>query len=149
MIELLKREKTSRRGSNASFLARFHQDLKDTERWDAVMEVRRIRSRARQDDAALNACRKRKVTVGFMRSHKKRDEWLKQDTFECAAILLKGRDAHVTAHGVRRSYKKVEKALKDPSHAIGAWFDDPFLKSLGLQGLQERKPGTNTFLFLP
>jgi hypothetical protein len=149
MIELLKREKTSRRGSNASFLARFHQEQKDIERWDAVMEVRRVRSMARQDDDALNAFPKREVTDSFMRSHKKRDEWLKQDTFECAAILLRGRDAHVTAHGVRRSYKKVEKALKDPSCAIGAWFDDPFLKRLGLQGLHERKPGTNTFLFVP
>jgi hypothetical protein len=149
MIELLKREKTSRRGSNASFLARFHQELKDTERWDAVMQVRRVRSEARQDDSALKARPKRQVTDSFMRSHKKRDEWLKQDTFECAAILLRGRDAHVTAHGVRRSYKKVEKALKDPAYATGAWFDDPFLKRLGLQGLDERKPGTNTFLFLP
>jgi hypothetical protein len=149
MIDLLKREKTSRRGSNASFLARFHQELKDTERWDAVMEVRRIRSMAKRDDDALKGRPERKVTDRFMRSHKKREEWLKQDIFECAAILLRGRDAHVTAHGVRKSYKKVEKALKDPSCAIGAWFDDPFLKSLGLQGLHDRKPGRNTFLFLP
>jgi hypothetical protein len=149
MIELLKREKTTRRGSNASHLARFHQERKDIERWDAVMEVRRIRWMARQDENALKRSPKRKVTDSFMKSYMKRKEWLKQDTFECAAILLRGRDAHVSAYGVRKSYKKMERSLKDPSSAIGAWFDDPFLKKLGLQASFERKPGTNIFLFVP
>jgi len=149
LTELLKREKTTRRGSNASCLARFHQERKDLERWDAVMEVRRIRSMAQQDKNALKRSPKLEVTNSFTRSHKKRKEWLKQGTFECAAILLKGRDAYVTAYGVRNSYKKMEKSLNDPSHAIGAWFDDAFLKKLGLQDTHERKPGTNIFLFLP
>lgn len=149
MIDLLKREKTTRRGSNASHLARFHQELKDNERWDAVMQVRRIRSMAMQDDTALKTRPERKVTGRFTKSHKKRKEWLKQGTFDCAAILLKGRDAHVSAFGVRKSYKKMEKSRKDPAYAVGAWFDDPFLKKLNLQGSLERKPGTNTFLFLP
>jgi hypothetical protein len=103
----------------------------------------------RKTITSLKARPKRKVTDSFKRSHEKRKEWLKQGTFECAAILLEGRDAHVTAYGVRKSYKKMEKSLRDPSNAIGAWFDDPFLMKLGLQGVHGRKPGTNTFLFLP
>src|SRR5205085_1238532 len=77
LVELLKREKTTRRGSTASHLARFHQERKDTERWDAVMEVRRIRSMAKQDDLALKA-RPNRAADSFKRSHKKRKEWLKQ-----------------------------------------------------------------------
>jgi hypothetical protein len=149
LIELLKREKTTRRGSNASYLARFHQERKNTERWDAVLEVRRIRSMARRDETALKRSPERKVTDSFKRSHQKRREWLKQGTFECAADRLKGRDAHVTAYGVRNSYRKMEKSRKEPSNAIGAWFDDPFLNKLGLQGVLDRKPGTKPFLFLP
>jgi hypothetical protein len=148
MIDLLKREKTTRRGSNAGHLARFHQELKDTERWDAVMEVRRIRSMAKQDDKVLKSHPNRATDL-YKASHNKRKEWLKQGTFECAAILLERRDAHVTAYGVRKSYKKVERSLRDPSYRIGAWFEDPFLNKLGLQGVHDRKPGTNTFLFLP
>jgi hypothetical protein len=146
MIELLKREKTNRRGSTASHLARFHQELKDVERWDAVLEVRRIREEARHDDSVLKA-RPRVLPDGLKRSYENRKEWLKQGTFECAASLLEGRDAYVTAYGVRKSYQKVERYRNDPSSAIGAWFEDPFLNKLGIQGALDRKPGKKTFLF--
>jgi hypothetical protein len=147
MIELLKREKTTRRGANASNLARFHQELKDTERWGAVMEVRTIRARARSDDNVLKACPRHVVSDSFKRSHGKRKEWLMQGTFECAASLLEGRDARVTPYAVRKSFQKVERARKGPSFAGGAWFDHPFLKKLGLQGPLDRKPGKKSFLF--
>jgi hypothetical protein len=61
---------------------------------------------------------------------------------ESAAKLLEGRDAHLSGYGIRAAYRRVETALKDPSNAIGAWFDDAFLKKLGLQGVHDRKRGT-------
>src|SRR5581483_2114527 len=52
-INLLKREKASGRGRTATHVARFRHEYWDVERWDAVHEVRRIRSRVSQDDAVL------------------------------------------------------------------------------------------------
>jgi hypothetical protein len=148
MIDLLKREKTSRRGRTASHLARFQQEQKDTERWFAVHDVRRIREMARRDESVLRTTPDRVVTDRWKESYNKREEWLKHETFECAAKLLEGRDAHVTGSGVRASYRRVERSRKEPGGDVGAWFDDDFLKKLGLQGASDRKPGTKTFLFL-
>jgi hypothetical protein len=142
MIELLKREKTSRRGRTASHLARFQQELRDTERWFAVHEVRRIREASKQDDLALKALPNGAGTEGWRKRHENRKRWLKMGTSECAANLLEGRDAHVTASAVRASYRRVESSLRDPTVAVGAWFDDAFLKKLGLQGSGDQKPGS-------
>jgi hypothetical protein len=133
MVELLKREKSTKKGSTSSHLARFHQELKNTERWFAVMEVQRIREMAEQDNNALKAIPECALPKTFRAQHMKRRAWLNQGTFECAAELLEGRDAYVGPYGVRSSYREVQKRRKDPSYAIGAWFDDAFLNKLGLQ----------------
>jgi hypothetical protein len=148
MVELLKREKSTKRGSTSGHLARFHQELKNTERWFAVKEVQRIREMAEQDDNALKANPKRVLPKNFRAQHMRRRAWLDQGTFECAADLLEGRDAYVSCHGVRSSYMEVEKCRKSPSYNVGAWFDDAFLNKLGLQGALDRKPGKKVFLFL-
>jgi hypothetical protein len=142
MIELLKREKTSRRGRTASHLARFQQEQRDAERWFAVHEVRRIREISKQDDLALKARPNGAGTEGWRKRHEKRKQWLKMGTLECAATLLEGRDAHVTASAVRASYRRIESSIRDPTVAVGAWFDDAFLKKLGLQGSDDQKPGS-------
>jgi hypothetical protein len=148
MVELLKREKSTKRGSTSSHLARFHQELKNTERWSAVKDVQRIRRMARQDDNALKADPKRVLPKTLQERLMKRRAWLGQDNFKCAAELLEGRDAYVSSHGVRSSYREVQRCCKDPSNNIGAWFDDAFLNKLGLQGAHDRKPGKKAFLFL-
>jgi hypothetical protein len=147
MIELLKREKTSKRGRTASCLARFRQEFWDLERWDAVNEVRRVRGMARRDDEALKTHPKQPVTDAWRRGYQRRRKWLKLGTFECATYFLAGRDAHATASAIRTSYRKIEKSLVKASPLVGAWFDDAFLRKLGMQGLLDRKPGAKTFLF--
>ena len=145
MVDLLKREKSVRRGRTASCLARFRHEHWDLERWGAVQEVRRIRSMARRDDDVLRANPNRQVTDRWRESHQKRKDWLKFDNFECAAILLKGQRAHASPSAIRRSYNRVQRARTHGPVALGAWFDDPFLTKLGLK----REPDTKTFLFLP
>jgi hypothetical protein len=49
VVDLLKREKSTQRGRTASCLARFRHEFWDMERWDAVQEVRRIRSMAKRN----------------------------------------------------------------------------------------------------
>src|ERR1700689_1763216 len=53
LIELLKREKTKKRGRAGSYIARFRQHLWVTERWFAVKEVHGVRSSATRDDEVL------------------------------------------------------------------------------------------------
>ena len=118
----------------------------DVERWDAVKTVREIREKVRREDKALKARPGTPVTDKYnkyKRNLVKRREWLSQGTLACAAKLLLGRDAFAGLSAINSSYKKIEATLKGPSPPAGAWFDDPFLKELGLQGLQERKSGRN------
>jgi hypothetical protein len=135
-------------GSTSSHLARFHQELKNAERWSAVKDVQRIRQMAKQDNNALKAKPKRVLSKDLRARLMKRRAWLDKGTFECAADLLEGRDAYVSCHGVRSSYMEVEKCRKTPSYCVGAWFEDAFLNKLGLQGAHDRKPGKKVFLFL-
>lgn len=140
-INLLKREKAGGRGRTATHIARFRHEYWDIERWDAVHEVRHIRWKVGQDDAALKAFPNRVMTEKWKEFHEKRKKWLKQGTFQCAARLLVGRDAYASSFAVQASYRKVERYLNEPEHAVGAWFEDDFLKKLGLQGVLDRKPG--------
>ena len=57
LIELLKREKPTKRGRTASCLARLQHEMWDVERWDAVKTVRELREKCRREEAALKACR--------------------------------------------------------------------------------------------
>jgi len=145
MVDLLKREKSSRRGRAAGCLARFRQQYWDTERWDAVHEVRRVRDMAKQDRDALESDPDRAVSDGWKKVQKKRNDWLKQGTFEWSTQLLRGRDAYASPSAIRASYRRVERSKG--SHVLGAWFDDPFLRRLGLQAVPDRKPGTKPSLY--
>jgi hypothetical protein len=143
LIELLKREKITRRGRSASRLARFHQELKDVERWFAVKDVQTMRRRARDDETFRRSHPNRDLTEARKRDFEKRRKWLKFDNFECAAKMLVGRDAKTNPPGIRASYREIENKRKNhPELMVGAWFDDAFLKALGFQTSYERDPGT-------
>jgi hypothetical protein len=146
MIEQIKREKTTKRGCKGSLIAKFRQDFRDLERWDAVKQVREIREKSRRNGKALKAAPESPATDGHKRHHEKQRKWLKQGTFACASKLLVGRDAGVASpFAICKSFRKVEATLKGPVPPAGAWFSEAFLKKLGLQDYSERKPGTNMF----
>ena|SRR5258708_4004206 len=146
MIERLKCEKTTKRGCKGSRIAKFRQEFRDVERWDAVKQVREIREKLRRNDKTLKAKPELPVTDGGKRHHEKQRKWLKQGTFECASKLLVGRDAGVASpYAIRKSFRKIEATLKGPIPPAGAWFSEAFLKKLGLQDYSERKAGTNMF----
>jgi hypothetical protein len=149
MIDLIKREKTTRRGCKGGLVAMFRQDFRDQERWDAVKQVRETREKFRRDGKALKEMPESRATDGHKRYNEKLRKWLELGTFACASTLLVGRDAGVVSpHAVRKSFRKVEATLEGPVPPAGAWFSEAFLKKLGLQGYSERKPGTNMFNIL-
>lgn len=142
LIDLLRREKTTRRGRAGSYLARFRQERWDTERWNAVKEVHRVRASAKSDDEVLKSYPDVAVDDNRRKFFERRKRWLKQGTFECASKILAGREANTGTAAIRRSYRKIKnEATRNPEKMVGAWFDDDFLGALGLQKSYELKPG--------
>jgi hypothetical protein len=143
MIDLLKREKTIKRGRTAGCIARLQHELWNAERWDAVKTVREIREKWIREDKVLKARPRPSGINGYEKHHLKRKKWLEQGTFACASKMLLGRDAFAGPSTIRASFRKIEATLKRAVPPAGAWFDDLFLKALGLQGGNERKGGRN------
>ncbi len=138
LVDLLKREKSQKRGRSAGRVARLQQDQWDLERWDAVLQARRIRERARKE-LALH----REYHLVPHHSLEKLDAWLDNKTFACATMLLSGRNARAGVDAMKASYRKVKRNFEDPTAATNYHvFDGRFLKKLGLEDLHERKPGT-------
>jgi hypothetical protein len=138
VTDLLKREKAQRRGRAAGRVARLQQDQWDLERWDAVLEVRRMREKVR---------RELKLHAEYGRephhSLKKLDAWFGHGTFACASMLLTGRNARAGVEAMKASYRRVKRNFEDRAAATSYHvFDGGFLKKLGLEDLHDRKPGT-------
>jgi len=174
VCSLLLHQKCNQRGRNAGLIARYRQDYRDFERYDAVMEIRRSRKRLMSNvkllrQALRQAQRQLKAQIRKARnedSEKLRDlrrgvaaferrlsyeekwvAWFRNGTFECASRYLAGRDARVGADGMKASYQKVQKALKDPLERTRyAIFEECFLEYFGFPDLHYRKPGTKFLL---
>jgi hypothetical protein len=141
MVELLKSQKTSKVGRTPTYIAQFRQHLIDLKRWNAVLEVRRIR-----DDNAHEA----KIFNGMSASRREHFEdrrrlieryrtWLKHGTYRCAAMYLRGQDAYAGTDAIRTSYRKIQKAFSRDAKfpALG----DLFIEKIGLSGWLDAKPG--------
>ena len=98
LIELLKREKSRKRGRAAGRVARYRQDLCDFERWDAVFQVRELRQRAKEDVETLAEMQASGEIVQNLREIQK---WLLNGTFECASMAVRGGPAFGSADAVR------------------------------------------------
>jgi hypothetical protein len=138
VIDLLKREKSRKRGRAAGRVARLQQDQWDFERWDAVLEARRMRDKVKRElELHAEYGRKPHKSLG------KLDAWFDHKTFVCASMLLSGRNARAGADAMKASYRKVKRSLEDPTATTEYHiFEGRFLKSLGLEDIHERKPGT-------
>jgi len=168
--KLLRHQKCNQRGRNAGLIGRYRQNYWDFERYDAVVETRRNRKRImdnlkllrqelrraqRQLQAELKKTKnedseklqKLRGSISSLKRHLSYEEkwvpWFKDGIFECASRYLAGRDARVGADGMKASYQRVQKALKDPLEGTRyAIFEDRFLKHIGFPGVLYRKPGT-------
>ena len=172
ICELLPHRKASQRGRTASPIARYRQDYRDFERWHAVKRIRQTRVRTShnrkflgkecarlnhllnheetkargRNEAKLRDLREELTWRRYQLADKdKRSVWLRNGPFECASRYLAGREARVGADGMRASFFKVERALKDPREQTRyIFFEDDFLRNFGFCALSERKPGTKS-----
>jgi len=67
--------------------------------------------------------------------------WLR--AYECAAMILVGRNARAGTDAMKASYCRVKRNLDSPTTATRYYLlDERFLRKLGFEGLMDRKPGT-------
>jgi hypothetical protein len=147
LAKLLSGKVPKGKGRHAGHVSAFEQELVDFERWNAVRAVQDIRATARRDDKFLKGCSEA-ITRSLAKHVEDRRVWLERDNYECAADLLLGRNAFATPRTIKRSFQRINKILDQRETVYtAAWFTESFLKSLGLEGMQEVRRGHKLRLF--
>jgi hypothetical protein len=141
--DLLKREKSQRRGRSCGFVARYRQDMIDYSRWDQVIEVR---DKQQELKKCVEELRKRPNVPQHIRVDRERMQAWAGTTlnraFECAAMLLEGSAAYGSPEAIKRSYFQVRRNNRDPSQALRYHqLDIGFLGKIGLKHEFEIRPG--------
>lgn len=141
--ELLLQSRPAKRGRASPPVARYRRDLIDYERWDAVKEARQ------KQPEVLERVKQMRSHPNFPRSHLAAEEnllkWAGKDwdhAYECAAMLLLGREAFASPGTVRASYLKVQKDFSQPTRSFRYFlYDESFLRKIGIPGFLDRKQG--------
>lgn len=141
--ELLLQSRPAKRGRANHPIARYRQDFIDYERWDAVKEVRQ------KQPEVLEHVNEMRTHRNFPRSDlaagEKLLKWAGKDwdrAYECAAMLLLGREAFASVGTIRASYLKVQKHFSQPNRSFRYFlYDESFLRKIGIPGSLERKQG--------
>lgn len=141
MCELLKREKAQTRGRAAGHLARYRQDMRNAERANAVNQIRMIRERVRNDSKLIDADPSWDPGGQIEKRLEKMRQWLRHGTFACASMYLYGSYARAGAEAIKASYRRVQRAHKDPLDTRYWYIDPRFLWQVGIDDRIE-VPGT-------
>jgi hypothetical protein len=139
-----------KRGRAAGLVTRYCQDMKDFARWDEVCVIREQQKNYRKQVKELRALPKAKGEL--LDKQKKliseQEEVLVRlghtfdDAFECASKSLKKTKASGGWDTIRRSYKEVERNLKNPAQAKRYHvFSTQFLHKLGIKAPLEVRQG--------
>jgi hypothetical protein len=142
--DLLLREKPKKRGRTAGIIARYRQDMIDFDRWNEVLVTRENQPRLKRD---VTLCRTYlDGNHPSRRDREKMHQWLGHTwlrAFECATMSLTGTHSRAGVEATRRSYLKVQRAMKGSEAAMRYHqLDVGFLIRLGCKGWFERKRGT-------
>lgn len=118
LCNLLKREKSTKRGRSCGVVARYRQDMIDYARCDQVMVVRKKQQEILKQVQELR--RLSKIPKGMLDEREKMLAWVGRTlnrAFECASMLLEGSEAFGSADAMKRSYFQVRRNNKDPDQA--------------------------------
>jgi hypothetical protein len=142
LCDLLKREKSNKRGRSCGFVARHRQDMIDYARWDLVVEVRRKQDELAEAVRELREMQPLPKTV--LKEQEKLLSWAGSTldrAFECASMLLRGSAARGGPEAIKRSYRHVQRNHRNPSERMRYHNLDPrFLSSFGLKHETEARP---------
>lgn len=130
LCDLLKREKSTKRGRAAGALARYRQDRIDFLRWNEV-EVLRGHQKMSIETVAEHAADPSQKSSPSYEDEVMKAEWLGTSLstlFQCTSEILERTDAFGSPESIKRSYLRVRRSDKDPAQASRyCWLPDPFL----------------------
>ena len=143
LCDLLRREKSDRRGRSCGYVARHRQDRIDFVRWDQVTTARQKQVEIREQVAELRAMPN--VPRSMLEEREKMLAWAGSTlnrAFECAAMLLEGTEAYASPEAMKRSYFQVERNSRDPKQALRYHLLDPkFEHKIGIKHEIVVRPG--------
>jgi hypothetical protein len=143
LCDLLRRERSNRRGRACGAVARHRQDMIDYARWDQVKDVRQRQIEIAEQVEELRGLAN--VAPERLEEREKMLAWAGSTlnrAFECAAMILEGSEAYGSPDAIKRSYFQVERNSHDPGQALRYhMLDAEFLRMLGLKHEIEMRPG--------
>jgi len=119
LCDLLKREKSNRRGRAAGFLARYQQDVIDYARWSEVDAVRQKQPEILEEVQHLRTIKD--VPRKLLEEREKMLAWVGSSlsrAFECSSMLLQGSSAFGSPEAIKRSYFQVRRNSKNPRYRL-------------------------------
>lgn len=137
LCDLLKREKSTKRGRSAGAIARHRQDMIDLTRWDSVVRLQEDQQRSRKVMSTYPTCPSA-AEAHIYAEEVAKAEWLgslRWRIFQCASEMLERTEAFGSPESFKRSYRQVERCRHNPSLASRYYLlPEPFLAKLGIRG---------------
>jgi hypothetical protein len=131
LCDLLKREKSTKRGRSGGAVARYRQDLIDMTRWNEVIVIREKQQQVRHEIEYYSNSSMRMSSEQIARAG-----WLGRSlsrAFECVSDVFERTEAFGSPESIKRSYREVARNMGDPSQAQRySIFHPLFLQMLGI-----------------
>lgn len=136
LCDLLKREKSKRRGRAAGAIARYRQDMVDFMRWNQVVVLREEQQRSTRLMETYPTCPSQGQARIYAEEAAKA-EWLGHTltrVYECASEGLEGTDAFGSPESIKRSCRAVDRNNRRPLDAFRyCQFHPLFVRMLGFE----------------
>ena len=122
-------------------IARYRQDVIDSERWQMVHYVRDKQKELRE--GVTTARQGASGDASWLQDMEKLLKWNGRSlkcAYECASMLLLGTEAYAGPEAIKTSYLKVEKWF-ETKRGRYLRLDDDFIEKLGMQHRRDEKQG--------
>lgn len=149
LCNLMRRERSTRRGRSCGYVARYRQDMIDLARHSEVDVIRQRQKAILQQVEELRATPN--VPKAMLQEREKMLGWIGKTldrAFECAVPVLEGSQAYAGRDAIKASYFRVERHSRDPKKALRYHvLDAGILRKLGIKHETEYRPGRKKIPF--
>ena len=137
LCDLLRREKSKKRGRSAGSVARYRQDQVDFIRWNEVLVLQENQERSIELMDTYPTSPSPDCAELFAQETAKA-EWLGtslERIYQCVSEVLEKTDAFGSPESIKRSYRQVERNHRNSSQAF-RYYQLPslFLQKVGIEG---------------
>jgi hypothetical protein len=137
LCDLLRREKSTKRGRSAGAVARYRQDMIDFVRWNEVTVLEENQQRSMELMSTYPTCPS-PLEADIYTQEGAKAEWLgtsRSRLYHCVSEVLEKTDAFGSPESIKRSYLQVQRNERDPAKAFRYYLlPYPFLSKLGIEG---------------